>query len=748
MILSSNITHKFLKWFLFSCVILITSTISAQDITIKGRVLDSKTGKAIQGANIVLKGSFIGSASAQDGSFTLIIKKSFYDDSLKVVITHIAYKRHLTDIETLRLNPNIKLQLTVIRTPELEIVGRRNTRAANDLPVSVTTISVRDNPAQAVMDVGDLLARESSIKIEEGVSGKKYVSIRGSNSDEVLVLYDGIPLNSGNNNVANLSEINLLDIDRIEVIKGSNTTIYGTGIFGGVINIISRSDTEQTVKINVRTGTFDTKDISFHTSRNLNKIQLKYNFRTIESLKRSKFFTIPNNQVYHSAKISYEGVQRKIRASVQLSNADYLDLVTLNNRDEISALASIVFSGPLLIFNDLSMTGLYRENSQKINFVDALFDRGNEIYYREQIEDRNWLWRIEDREVHGEWEYFYGFDHKSTDFKGLIDVENVNLGLNYSDDDLLSRTETGIFGIAKMHGAVSSELIQYTDWDMSVRYYDLNTNITAKKFGILGETQKNRYNGITYKLGFKIGGGNSFSKYFLFLTRGNNIKSPSLRQLFNADNNDISDYQGMALRAEKNFSTEIGAHYEYSRPAEAYYFSELGVHTAWFRNEYLDKIIEFQPITGPPVPINSKSASTKGLDLQTDLTLIRDVLSFNLGALILDINNQAAFPFKPNKKFSATGTLRHKDIQLSATWFHEGEQTILFYYPGTPLGEFISDSRSDFDLHVKWKTQLKSVDIDVSLTGLNLKNSGEEVPVPAVFFMGSKQWYMSLGIKL
>ena len=720
----------------------------AQDIIIKGRVLDFKSGRAVQGANILLKDSFIGSASAVDGSFIFRIKKSSFNDSLKVVITHIAYKRYLTDIRTLITNPIINLELTVIRTPEVEIVGKRNTRAANDLPASVTTISVRENPAQAVMDVGDLLARESSIKIEESISGKKYVSIRGSNADEVLVLYDGIPLNSGNNNVANLSEINLLDIDRIELIKGSNTSIYGTGIFGGVINIVPRTDTEQTVQFNARTGTFDTKDFSFHTSGNFRKIQTKYNFRTTESLKTSEFFNVPNKQIYHSAKISYEGTQRKIKVSARISDADYLDLLTLNNRDEISTTASVVYSGPLLMLKEFSMTGLYRSNSQKENFEDALFEKGKEIYYREKVEDTNWLWRIEDREVHGNWEYFYGLDHKSTDFKGLIDVENVNLGLNYSDDDLLSRTEEGIFGIAKMHGAISSDLIQYTDWDISFRYYDIETKRAAENLRLSGETGNDSYNGITYKLGFKTGGGTDFSKYYLFLTRGNNIKSPSLRQLFNADNNEILDYQGQILRPEKNFSTEIGVHYEYSRSSDMNYFSELGVHAAWFKNEYLDKIIEFQPIIGPPIPINTKTASTIGLDIQADITLIRDLLSFNMGALILDLNNQAAFPFKPDKKFSATGTLRRGDFQLSATWFLEGEQTALFYYPGNPIGEFSTDSRTDFDFHAKWKAHIQSLEIDISFTGLNLKNSGEEVPVPGVFFMGTKQWYLNFGVKL
>ena len=87
---------------------------------------------------------------------------------------------------------------------------------------------------------------------------------------------------------------------------------------------------------------------------------------------------MPNKTIYNSAYNSYEGVQRKIKVSARISDADYLDILTLNNRDEISTTASVVYSGPLLILNELSMTALYRSNSQKENFVDALFEKGQE----------------------------------------------------------------------------------------------------------------------------------------------------------------------------------------------------------------------------------------------------------------------------------------------------------------------------------------------------------------------------------
>ena len=729
-------------------ILFIPALLFPQDTIVRGRVISAKTGASIQGANIVITALSIGNASALDGTFTLRIPTELYNDTLIVAVTHIAYKRYKTDLATLSSQPLIELDQTVIRTPELEVVGRRHTRAANDLPASVITISVRESPAQTVLDLGDLLARESSLKIEEDVSGGKHVSIRGSNPDEVLVLYDGIPLNAGNNNIVNLSAINLLNVDRIEIIKGSNTTIYGTGIFGGVINIVPRSDTDKLISLNVKTGTYDSEDVSVHTGRHFGNIRANYSFRKSTVLKTIQGFDIPYDHLFNAGTLSYRDGLRELKSSVHLFNTEFFDIINLSDRKENSVTASAIFTGPFLLFNDIGIFGLYRKGSEEESFKDAFFDRGLELLYHEEIKDESWTFRIEDRETSGKLELFYGYDFKSIDFKGLLDVDNINLGVKYTDNGILSRKEHGIFAVSKMRESFRSKYLQYFDWDVSVRYYKSETERVIESFGYTGPTGSDSFDGIIYKIGTKFGGLYDRSRYYIFLSKGNNIKFPTLTQLFNSDTNHIRDFYESTLLPEKNFSTEIGAHLEYSREDAAEYFSEFGVHAAWFENSYLDKILQFQPTSGPPAPINIKSANTSGLDLQADITVIKNLFSFSAGALFLSINNPAAFPFKPDKKISFTGTFTQSGIRISSTWFFEGEQIAQFYHPGRPLGEFSVEARSDIDIHIQRKFKMKSMDLEMSLSGLNLKNSAEDIFVPGLIFMGSKQWYFSMGVAI
>ena len=84
-----------------------------------------------------------------------------------------------------------------------------------------------------------------------GPGGNASVFVRGTNSNGVLVLRDGMPLNdaSDSSGAFNFGVDTLADVERIEVIRGPMAALYGSGAIGGVINLISRQGHEQGVHI-------------------------------------------------------------------------------------------------------------------------------------------------------------------------------------------------------------------------------------------------------------------------------------------------------------------------------------------------------------------------------------------------------------------------------------------------------------------------------------------------------------------
>ena len=89
-----------------------------------------------------------------------------------------------------------------------------------------------------------------------GPGGQASVFIRGTNSDHVLVLRDGMPINDASDPTGafNFGIDTLADVERIEIIRGPMAALYGSGAIGGVINLISRRGTEPGVHWERRPG--------------------------------------------------------------------------------------------------------------------------------------------------------------------------------------------------------------------------------------------------------------------------------------------------------------------------------------------------------------------------------------------------------------------------------------------------------------------------------------------------------------
>jgi vitamin B12 transporter len=90
------------------------------------------------------------------------------------------------------------------------------------------------------------------------------VGLRGSSAQQVLVLMDGLPIAGGQIDDVNLEQLSVSGIDRIEVVEGGGSTLYGSGSIGGVINIITAAQPTRS-SATFSTGSFDEQTYLFQT---------------------------------------------------------------------------------------------------------------------------------------------------------------------------------------------------------------------------------------------------------------------------------------------------------------------------------------------------------------------------------------------------------------------------------------------------------------------------------------------------
>ncbi len=140
---------------------------------------------------------------------------------------------------------------------EVTVAGKRPQRVTTT-PAYVTVIPREELQRMGFLTLADALQFASEVSVRStgsGMGGSQQASIRGSTPQQVLVMIDGVPLNAVSDFGVNLSTVALADVDRVEVLRGPYSAIYGSAL-GGVIHVITRSDRRASAA--ARAGSFGT----------------------------------------------------------------------------------------------------------------------------------------------------------------------------------------------------------------------------------------------------------------------------------------------------------------------------------------------------------------------------------------------------------------------------------------------------------------------------------------------------------
>jgi vitamin B12 transporter len=149
----------------------------------------------------------------------------------------------------------------------LEPVVVTATRTENPLREtlsSVELVSGNDLAMRPAADLGDALRFVPGIEVARlgGAGQQTSLFVRGTESNHVLVLMDGLRINPGTIGTAAIQNVAPEFVERVEIVKGPRSTLYGSDAIGGVINIITR-DAGNGSSVQAGYGSFDTSSASF-----------------------------------------------------------------------------------------------------------------------------------------------------------------------------------------------------------------------------------------------------------------------------------------------------------------------------------------------------------------------------------------------------------------------------------------------------------------------------------------------------
>lgn len=148
---------------------------------------------------------------------------------------------------------------------EVNLQGRFLSIPYNDVNENVTVITKQQIQNSPATSIDELLQFHSGLDIKRrGSNGvQSDITIRGSSFEQVLILVNGIRMNDSQtgHNTFNLP-FDISAVERIEIMKGSSAKLYGQNVYAGVINIVTKSSSEEQVTIKAQGGDFKTYDLS------------------------------------------------------------------------------------------------------------------------------------------------------------------------------------------------------------------------------------------------------------------------------------------------------------------------------------------------------------------------------------------------------------------------------------------------------------------------------------------------------
>ena len=209
-------------------------------------------------------------------------------------------------------------------TEEIVVSATRIPTPEDESPASVTVITAQDMEIKQIRRVADALREVPGLSIVQTGTPGQLTSLftRGLGSDQTQVLLDGIPINQGLAGLFNFADLTTDNIDRIEIVRGPQSTLYGPRALAGVVQIFTKQGNgPPTGEFSAEAGSFSTFRETFASSGAIDKFDYSIGLSRLDTDNDR-----PNNQYRYSNGIANVGwspnEQLRISALFTYSLAD------------------------------------------------------------------------------------------------------------------------------------------------------------------------------------------------------------------------------------------------------------------------------------------------------------------------------------------------------------------------------------------------------------------------------------------
>ncbi|MEZ8246449.1 TonB-dependent receptor [Vibrio splendidus] len=337
------------------------------------------------------------------------------------------------------LSANVLAQEEAQATDEQMVVtATRTEMALKQAPASMSVITAQDIEDSPGITLADIVAESTSVEsdFDSTRAGRQMISIRGMDSDYTLIMVNGRRLSSASaiirGNDFDLSTIPADSIERVEIIRGPMSALYGSDGMGGTINIITKAPENDW-----------SSTLSMDTSSPLDGDggeEYSMGFTTSGALIEDELFArLSVNQTSRDAWQPYSGTHS--------SGYDRSDITALEERETLSLLASLTWNATdnQTIDFDFGYSDDERESSAEN--VSSVIESDTRVVRQSQAITHSGFWSWGDTQVRYSRENVTDNDAADSDTNYSSDVEELTQIVEASATTYLGESHTVTFGM-------------------------------------------------------------------------------------------------------------------------------------------------------------------------------------------------------------------------------------------------------------------------------------------------------------
>ncbi|MGI6409665.1 MAG: TonB-dependent receptor [Bacteroidales bacterium] len=263
-----------MRSFLLITIIFLMSFLSAfsqnkTDAMLFGHVTSTKTQEHIPYATILVKGTTIGTSADGSGHYKL---SNLPLGKIVVVAQAVGYKSQEVEVVMEKGKSTqvfFELEEDILMLEQAVVTATRTEHHLKDVPVRTEIISSKAIENKNACNIYQALEGTPGVRVENQCQYCNFTMVRmqGLGAEHTQVLINGQPMYSGLAGVYGLQQLSTVDVDKIEVVKGAGSALYGSGAVAGAINIVTKEPGfNPSTSVDVQFGSHQTNKLELNSS--------------------------------------------------------------------------------------------------------------------------------------------------------------------------------------------------------------------------------------------------------------------------------------------------------------------------------------------------------------------------------------------------------------------------------------------------------------------------------------------------